>query len=462
MITRRAILKSIAGAIPLGAMRPRYAYSETYFDPAEFNVLPTNGDNFKGFVSLAQVLQEAGPNQVVQFPDNQVYTVWANAPTASPSQQILMTFRNLKGLRLNFNGSVVQAPFVTPTTPLGYWLIAHQFYNCDDIEIDGADFRLPNITVKAANAATDTGTGWSVGCFSDTCRGIRVTSSHVFGGHGLVEFNRSNRNVALTERAHDIYVSGIAEQSCYGAVFDTNGDDAEVNIRTTNAWRTLYYRNAQNLKAICHSDHNADCQDITIGVNATTSAALEDNLCANVDVLYFNHANPANGAGSAGKIIIGCGGDAPATTPGTSVMIDNIKIKFELLSTQQADAPLISIVDGANPGGRFMSNIDLSGHISGFPTPITQFFAIGVGDGTNNSWAGDGLTNVWVHDVDAEFSSPAGFVVNSQILSGPLKIERVRAPYWNLYDQNYAGQSQTSSPWLKLEQVQFANLTQPT
>jgi hypothetical protein len=378
----------------------------TTFDVATY-MDPTNPDNAAGLQKLGTDVQAAGGG-LIEFPYDTDYPILTAAGSAG--NQTLVTWQNLKHLRMNFNGSrlLIGDPDANAQR---FW--PFMLWNCAGVRIDSPNCQQINALAR------DDGGGQGFLNFVDNCLDVEVRGAVVGGGYGAVTVAASNPGLAAASRGNGFDVSVDTTEVFYPVSFQGNGDSAVVRVKATHPGRSYFPWNVRQHRATVWSDHNDQFQDICIGI----ATSYGDSTVSNIDVDYVNVADPNTAlAGSNGKILIGCG---ETVGPGGGT-ISNIAVRFDIASSYQPSGNIITVDDASStPGSRLFSNIKLGGRITGFPTTLANtiaFFPSGA--------KGDWVFNVGLEDLDLEVGTPQSITVDGSPFSGAFFMHRVRGWSW--------------------------------
>lgn len=340
-------------------------------------------DQQQGFINLAAEINWRGGAQV-EFPFGKDFHVFDTNPAAN-SYNPLMALSNLKGLRINFNGSrLLSGADWGSSTAAGVVL---QFTDCQDVQITGLHYEQTFYKTLSDQYGMD------VAYLLDECIDVRFEGMYVDGGRSGLAVDRSG-SFSNSARARKIFMSGEFDNCYYPLNCRRNGDQVEASYKTHNVGRSYFPYNVKQHKIAVDSDQGGPFNDCLLKVYADSGEANQYNTLSQIDLTYLFRGTSSP---SQSHIALEFGQETATSASG---FIKDIRIKVDIEVGAGYVSPVLNAYkfDVNNAADNTTRNHDLRNvTVSGS--------AISFNDGTKvidlfnaSSWAGEHVNNLVFRD----------------------------------------------------------------
>lgn len=322
-------------------------------------------------------------------------------PAAQPHQTVLMDIRGTKGVIEYVNGAEIHA--VTPnsaTDATTRWGII--------FDITGSSVQILNPRLRqdgAALAPFSAGVLHFVGSLfsAGVTRGFKATGVVQNGGiGGLIIYRAASQS--RDDISRDIVLEGDFTKVYYPANFQGNGDDARINIKTTDCGRSYFPYNVSGHRARIDSNNGTAFDDAEVA--CYTDPAFR-NQTTDIEIWYRLRRTGAEL--TAGNMVqIGLTQSDATSRPCT---VENIKVHYDVRVAAYPGS-VFSLVKSTNlvtsdnsPRGHTVRHIKLDGIVDGaFSQNPIQIFS-------RDNWTGDFCYEVALDELSASFNPSGGATV---------------------------------------------------
>jgi len=390
--------------------------------PEEFGILPGNADNAPGFAALAAALNARGGG-VVLFPPNQTYNCFDNGATAGTT--VLMALANLRGLRIDMNGSKIRTArdWISDATTCRMF----QLTDCED-------FDLRFEAEQATGATTDTPVTGHIGVYLiNRCRRGKIRGK-MYGGRGGVEIVRGS-GFSFSNYAENFEISLDCEHVFYPIAFQRNGRSAEIDLVARAAGRSLYLANASNIEARVWTNNTGLFDDIVVTAIGAASEGTANNACDNIRLDVTHRPDVSAGTGVFSVVTLVFQQIDPAS-PLNPCRLSNIRINVDADYSGAAAMPNVIVyaatqkdsggTPATDPTTHQATNLHVSGSITGMTgsNPIIDWFRSG-----SAALVGSAVCGAWhFRDIAVVGAGTPAFFVQRDVVDFDLTLANIYAP----------------------------------